>query len=85
MDSLLNVELTFGEVEKISAEKKMLQCTKEAYLREVECGTWNEAIEALPDYSREDILTQYRVQKGKKTARQILGDVKYQRQAVFCT
>lgn len=44
----------------------MLQCTKEAYLREVECGTWNEAIEALPDYSREDILTQYRVQKGKK-------------------
>ena len=64
MDSLLNVELTFGEVEKISAEKKMLQCTKEAYLREVECGTWNETIEALLDYSRE--LTQYRVQKGKK-------------------
>lgn len=43
----------------------MLQCTKEAYLREVECGTWEEAEEVLPEYSKEDRLSQYRIQRGK--------------------
>ena len=54
LDSLLNEELTFREVEKISSDKKTLQCTKKAYLREVECSTWEEAEEVLPEYSKED-------------------------------
>lgn len=65
LDGLLQNELTFREVEKKSLEVKSLKVAKDVLLQKVECNTWEEAAEALPQYCNEEALTQFRVVKGK--------------------
>lgn len=65
MDGLLNHTLTFGEVEKTSQEIKSLHFAKQIFLQKVECDTWDEAVDALPDYSNEQTLSQFKLVKGK--------------------
>ena len=65
MDSLLEKTLSFQEAEKQSKEKKTVQHAKEAYLKEVNCSSWEEAVEELPEYSRMEVLSKYMVPKSQ--------------------
>jgi len=65
LDGLLNHTLAFGEVEKMSQEMKSLHIAKHVFLQKVECDTWDEAVAALPDYSKEQTLSQFKLVRGK--------------------
>lgn len=40
-----------------------MQHAKEAYLKEVDCSSWEEAVEELPEYSRIEVLSNFVVPK----------------------
>ena len=64
LDGLLSKEMTFREVEK-SLEIKSMHLAKDVLLQKVECETWEEAAEALPQYCNEQAMSQFKVVKGK--------------------
>ena len=56
-----NSLLSRGREEK----QKNMQHAKEAYLKEVDCSSWEEAVEELPEYSRIEVLSNFVVPKGR--------------------
>jgi len=65
LDCLLQNEMTFREVERRSTDIKSMQVAKDVLLKKVECDSWEEAAEALPQYCNEQALSQFKVVKGK--------------------
>ena len=57
--------MTFGEVEKMSQKIKSLHIAKHVFLQKVKCNTWDKAVAALPYYSKEQTLSQFKLVRGK--------------------
>ena len=65
MTALIDGSITIDEAEGKSGKLKAISAAKAALLKEVEIETWEEAKNVIPEFAKEDVLTQFEVQKGK--------------------
>ena len=65
LEGLLDCSISFNEAEKESERLKMLSASKEAFIKEVELGTWAEAQIQIPQFAKLDLLQKFKVLKGK--------------------
>lgn len=65
MTDLIDRSITIDEAEGKSVKLKALSAAKAALLKEVEIETWEEAENVIPEFTKEDALCKFEVQKGK--------------------
>lgn len=65
LSDLINGSITIEEAEGKSVKLKAISAAKEALLKEVEIETWEEAEDMIPEFAKEDFLSEFELQKGK--------------------
>jgi len=69
LDELIGGLITFEEAEERSVKLKALFSTKMALLEEVNIETWDTAKRVIPNFTKEDVLSKFQLQKGKPLPR----------------
>lgn len=65
MDELIAGKISFGEAESESKKYKSLNAVKDAFLKEVQLKSWEEAEEVIQKIGSKEVLSSFNVKQGK--------------------